>query len=67
MTSESYDFCTLWLMKFMKNVVYDFGNYEKHIYDKHIVIFFTTSFLNYENFVRSYEHCSRYRKSERHD
>ncbi len=51
----------------MKNVVYDFGNYEKHIYDKHIVIFFTTSFLNYENFVRSYEHCSRYRKSERHD
>ena len=31
MTKESYDFCNLWLMNFMKNVIYDFCNYDKRI------------------------------------
>ena len=31
MTNESYDFCNLWLLKFMKYVIYDFCNYDKRI------------------------------------
>ena len=43
----------------MKNVVYDFGNYEKHNYDEHIMIFVPASILSYESFVRSYEQIIR--------
>ena len=31
MTNESYDFCNLWLMNFMKNVIFEFCNYDKSI------------------------------------
>ena len=31
MTNESYDFCNLRLLKFLKYVIYDFFNYDKRI------------------------------------
>ena len=30
MTTKSYYFCNLWLMNFMKNVIYDFCENDKH-------------------------------------
>ena len=55
MTNESYDFCNLWLMKFMTLWLWQ-TYYEKHIFDKSIMTFVTAPKTNIASFWKLMEY-----------